>query len=185
MSTIDSILSENRIFPPSAEFQAQSAVSGLEAYRALCAEAERDYEGFWARLARENLSWSKPFTQTLDESQAPFFRWFHDGELNVSANCIDRHLPLLANKIALVFEADDGHVRRVTYAELGRLVGAFANGLKSLGVGKGDRVVVYMPMSVEAVVAMQLVNFASWLSASASAPRESPAAEFWNKPRAC
>jgi acetyl-CoA synthetase len=155
MSTIDSILTESRVFPPSDKFRSQAEVSGREAYDALCAEAAADYQGFWGRQGREQLAWHKPFTQVLDESRAPFYRWFHDGELNVSHNCIDRHLPLLANKVALIFEADDGHVRRVTYAELSRLVGQFANGLKSLGVAKGDRVVVYMPMSIEAVVAMQ------------------------------
>jgi acetyl-CoA synthetase len=155
MSNIDSILTETRIFPPSAAFRENAAVPSMEAYNALCQQATNDYEGFWARLAREELSWHKPFTKVLDESNAPFYRWFYDGELNVSVNCIDRHLPLLANKVALIFEADDGHVRRVTYAELSRLVGKFANGLKSLGVSKGDRVVIYMPMSIEAVVAMQ------------------------------
>jgi acetyl-CoA synthetase len=142
-------------FPPSETFRERALVSGMDAYRALCEEAESDYEGFWARMARENLSWQRLFTQTLDESNAPFYQWFHDGLLNVSYNCIDRHLPVLANKIALIFESDNGTVRRVTYAELSRLVGQFANGLKSLGVTKGDRVIIYMPMSIEAVVAMQ------------------------------
>jgi acetyl-CoA synthetase len=155
MSTIDSILVEHRVFPPSETFRERALVSGMDAYRALCEEAESDYEGFWARMARENLSWQRLFTQTLDESNAPFYQWFHDGLLNVSYNCIDRHLPVLANKIALIFESDNGTVRRVTYAELSRLVGQFANGLKSLGVTKGDRVIIYMPMSIEAVVAMQ------------------------------
>lgn len=155
MSSIDSILVESRVFPAPDDFRRRANVPGMEAYNALCEQAESDYEGFWARLARENLAWHKPFTQTLDESKAPFYRWFHDGELNVSFNCIDRHLPLLANKIALIFESDNGTVRRVTYAELARLVGQFANGLKSLGVTKGDRVIIYMPMSIEAVVAMQ------------------------------
>lgn len=155
MSTIDSVLVENRSFPPSAEFQRKANVPGMEAYKALCEEAEKDYEGFWANLARENLHWHKPFTQTLDETDPPFYRWFLNGEMNVSYNCIDRHLPELANKLALIFESDNGTVRRVTYAELSRLVGQFANGLKSLGVNKGDRVVIYMPMSIEVVVAMQ------------------------------
>lgn len=155
MSTIESVLVEKRVFPPSAQFQQQANVPGMEAYRELCAQAEHDYEGFWGGLARENLSWHKPFTQVLDESRPPFYRWFHDGEMNVSYNCIDRHLPLLSNKLALIFESDNGTVRRVTYAELARLVGQFANGLKSLGVHKGDRVVIYMPMSIEVVVAMQ------------------------------
>lgn len=155
MSSIDSILVENRVFPPAETFSRAATVSGMAAYRALCAQAEQDYEGFWAQLARAQLSWHKPFTQVLDESRAPFYRWFHDGELNISYNCIDRHLPLLANKIALIFEADDGHVRRVTYAELSRLVGQFAHALKAQGIGRGDRVIIYLPMSVEAVVAMQ------------------------------
>ncbi|MES2917290.1 MAG: acetate--CoA ligase [Pseudomonadota bacterium] len=155
MSNIESVLHENRVFPPSADFQKRANVSGRDAYDALCAEAAADYEGFWGRQAREQLAWHRPFTQVLDESDAPFYRWFHDGELNVSYNCIDRHLPLLANKLALIFESDNGTARRVTYAELGRLVGQFANGLLSLGVTKGDRVVIYMPMSIEAVVAMQ------------------------------
>jgi acetyl-CoA synthetase len=155
MSSIDSILTETRVFPPSDAFRVNANVSGMEGYNALCEQASQDYEGFWARQARENLTWSKPFTQVLDESTPPFYRWFHDGELNVSYNCLDRHLPLLANKLAIIFESDNGTVTRVTYAELHRRVCQFANGLKALGVNKGDRVIVYMPMSIEAVVAMQ------------------------------
>jgi acetyl-CoA synthetase len=154
-STIDTVLHENRHFPPSAEFAAKARISGMAAYRALCKQAEDDYEGFWAGLARQNLSWKKPFTQVLDESNAPFFSWFADGELNVSYNCLDRHLPELANKLAIIFESDNGTVTRVTYAELHRKVCQLANGLKSLGITKGDRVLIYMPMSIEAVVAMQ------------------------------
>ncbi|HEX5276210.1 MAG TPA: acetate--CoA ligase [Fluviicoccus sp.] len=154
-STIESVLHENRHFPPSAEFAAKARVSGMEAYHALCRQAAEDYEGFWAGLARERLSWKRPFTQVLDESNAPFYSWFADGELNVSYNCLDRHLPELANKLAIIFESDNGTVTRVTYAELHRKVCQLANGLKSLGITKGDRVLVYMPMSIEAVVAMQ------------------------------
>ena len=88
---------------------------------ALYAEAERDFEGFWARLARENLAWHKPFTQALDESNAPFYKWFHDGELNASYNCLDRNLERgLGDKVAIIFEADDGKVTKVTYRELHR-----------------------------------------------------------------
>jgi acetyl-CoA synthetase len=155
MASIESILTETRVFPPSAEFQAQANVSGMEAYQALCAEAEQDYAGFWGRLARENISWHKPFTQVLDESEAPFYRWFHDGEMNVSYNCLDRHLATQPDKIALIFEADDGQITRVSYQELHQRVCRFANALKQLKVGKGDRVIIYMPMSIEAVVAMQ------------------------------
>ena len=155
MSTIESILHENRVFPPAADFVKQANVSGMPAYQALCAEAEKDYEGFWARLARENILWHKPFSKVLDERKAPFFEWFGDGELNVSYNCLDRHLNNQPNKIAIIFEADDGAVTKITYKQLYHLVCQFANGLKSVGVRSGDRVIVYMPMSIEAVIAMQ------------------------------
>ncbi|RPI45964.1 MAG: acetate--CoA ligase, partial [Betaproteobacteria bacterium] len=155
MATIESVLQENRIFPPSAEFVRHANVAGMQAYRALCDEAERDFAGFWARLAREHLSWREPFTQTLDESNAPFFKWFSDGKLNASYNCLDRHLQTQPDKTAIIFEADDGKVTRASYRELHERVCTMANGLKSLGIKKGDRVVIYMPMSIEAVCAMQ------------------------------
>jgi acetyl-CoA synthetase len=91
-SAIQSTLVENRVFEPSAETVAAARVGGMDAYQALCAEAEQDFEGFWAKRARENLSWHKPFTQTLDSSNAPFYQWFADGELNASFNCLDRHM---------------------------------------------------------------------------------------------
>ena len=145
-----------KTYYPSSDVVAKARISGMDAYRALCDEAERDFEGFWARLARENLAWHKPFTQTLDASGAPFYKWFVDGMINVSYNCLDRHVEAGAGaKTALVFEADDGTSTRVSYAELLERTAKFANGLKSLGVKKGDRVVIYMPMSVEGVVAMQ------------------------------
>ncbi len=127
----------------------------MDAYRAMCAEAERDFEGFWARHARAELLWKKPFTQTLDESNAPFFKWFHDGELNASYNCLDRHLATQPDKVAIIFEADDGTVTRITYKALYHEVCRFANALKAKGIQSGDRVLVYMPMSIQAVVAMQ------------------------------
>lgn len=127
----------------------------MESYKALCAEAERDLPAFWGRLAREHIAWRKPFTRVLDESDHPFFKWFDDGELNVSFNCLDRHLSTQPDKIAIIFEADDGTVTRSTYRELYQRVCRLANGLKSLGIRKGDRVIIYMPMSIEAVVAMQ------------------------------
>ncbi len=141
---------------PPADLVADAAVSGMAAYEALCAEAERDYEGYWARLARELVTWKTPFTQVLNSSSAPFYKWFEDGTLNVSYNCLDRNVERgLGDKTAIVFEADDGAVSRVTYRELLAQVGRMANALKARGVKKGDRVVVYMPMSVEGVVAMQ------------------------------
>jgi len=155
MSTIESVLHETRAFPPSEAFVKQANISGKAAYEAMCREAERDMPGFWAKLARENLKWTKPFTQVLDESNAPFFKWFHDGELNASYNCLDRHLSTQPDKVAIIFEADDGKVTKVTYKELYHRVCQFANALKSKGVQKGERVLIYMPMSIEAVVAMQ------------------------------
>ena len=155
MSNIESVLNEMRVFEPSAEFVNQANVSGMPTYQALCKSAEQDYPGFWAKLARETLQWKKPFTKSLDESNAPFFKWFEDGELNVSYNCLDIHLADQPEKIAIIFEADDGKVSKVSYRELHGRVCQFANGLKSRGIKKGDRVVIYMPMSIEAVVAMQ------------------------------
>jgi acetyl-CoA synthetase len=143
-------------FAPSAEFVKQATISGMDAYKALCAEAEKDYAGYWARLAREHLSWKKPFTQVLDESNAPFFKWFADGTLNASYNCLDRNVEAgLGDKVAIVFEADDGAVTRVTYRQLLAQVSQFANGLRARGINKGDRVLIYMSMGVEGIVAMQ------------------------------
>ena len=153
--TIESVLHETRTFPPSAEFVKQANISGMAAYDKLCAEAEQDFTGFWGRLAREHVLWQKPFTQVLDESNAPFFKWFADGKLNASYNCLDRHLKTQPDKVAIIFEADDGKVTRITYQELYRRVCMMANGLKSLNIKKGDRVLIYLPMSIEAVVAMQ------------------------------
>lgn len=156
MAGIESAKQESRVFLPSAEFVKNATISGMDAYNALCAEAEQDYEGFWARLARENIVWQKPFTQVLDESNAPFYQWFADGHLNASYNCLDRNLDNgNADKTAIIFEADDGTSTPISYRELHRMVCKFANGLKSLGVKKGDRVVIYMSMSVEGVAAMQ------------------------------
>jgi acetyl-CoA synthetase len=155
MSTILSVLQENRIFPPSEAFARQANIPSMDAYRKLCEEAEQDYAGFWARLAREHLLWHKPFTRSLDDSNAPFFKWFEDGTLNASYNCLDRHLETQPEKTAIIFEADDGKVTRISYRDLYRRVCAMANGLKRLGIKNGDRVIIYMPMSIEVVVAMQ------------------------------
>ncbi len=147
---------ETRLYPPPAEFAAKAAVSGVAAYKALCDEAERDYEGYWARLAREHVAWKKPFTQVLDQSNSPFFKWFSDGQLNVSYNCLDRQVEAgLGDKTAIIFEADNGDVTKVSYKQLLSKVSQFANGLKKLGIKKGDRVIIYMSMGVEGIVAMQ------------------------------
>ena len=153
---IETVLHESRIFEPPADFVRQATISGMARYEKLCADASKDHAGFWAGLAREHVVWHKPFTKTLDESNAPFFKWFEDGELNVSYNCLDRHLGTpVENKLALIFEADDGTVTKVTYKELHQRVCQFANGLKALGYRKGERAIIYMPMSIEGVVAMQ------------------------------
>ncbi|MBS0353485.1 MAG: acetate--CoA ligase [Proteobacteria bacterium] len=145
-----------KFYYPSEEVVKNAAVSGMEAYKALCAEAEQDYEGFWGKRAKELIEWQTPFTQVLDESQAPFFKWFADGKLNVSYNCLDRQVKNgLGDKVALIFEGDKGDITKVTYSDLLGRVSKFANALKSQGVKKGDRVVIYLPMSIEGVVAMQ------------------------------
>ena len=143
-------------YEPPAALVAAARVSGMPAYQALVDEAERDYEGYWGRLAREFLSWKTPFTKVLDSSNAPFFKWFEDGTLNASYNCLDRQVERgLGDKTALIFEADDGGVTKVTYSELLARVAQFANALRARGVKKGDRVVIYMSMSIEGVAAMQ------------------------------
>src|SRR6186997_3497113 len=154
-SNIETVLQEKRVFPPAPAFVKQANISGMDAYRKLVAEAERDFEGFWARLAKEHLLWHKPFSKVLDESKAPFFRWFYDGELNASYNCLDRHLKTIGDKVAIIFEADDGKVTKITYKQLYHEVCRFANALKAKGIKKADRVLIYMPMSIQAVVAMQ------------------------------
>ncbi|MEK6806747.1 MAG: acetate--CoA ligase [Pseudomonadota bacterium] len=153
-NNIDSVLQEHRKFPPSAAFVAKARLDAAK-LAALHAEAQKDSVAFWSRLAREELSWHKPFTQTLDESRAPNYQWFGDGQLNVSVNCIDRHLEKRGDKIAIRFEGEKGDTRTLTYRELHAEVCKLANGLKSLGVQKGDRVNIYLPMTPEAVIAMQ------------------------------
>jgi len=156
MSNTETPSHEHKPYPPAASVVAAATISGVATYDALCQEAERDYEGYWARLAREHLSWKQPFEKVLNSSDAPFFKWFEDGRLNVSYNCLDRNVEAgQGDKTAIIFETDDGSVRRVSYRELLALVSRFANGLKSLGIKKGDRVVIYMPMSVEGIAAMQ------------------------------
>ena len=147
---------DNHLYPPPAALAKAAHVSGMDAYNALCAEAEADHEAFWARQARELLSWKKPFTTVLDSSNAPFFKWFGDGTLNASYNCLDRQVEAgLGQKVAIIFEADDGKVSKVTYGELLERTCRLANAMRARGVKKGDRVVIYIGMSVEGVVAMQ------------------------------
>ncbi|MBT3065206.1 acetate--CoA ligase [Rhodoferax sp. U11-2br] len=155
-SAIESVLVENRVFEPSEATVKAARISGMDAYNALCAEAANDFEGFWARLARENVVWNKPFTKVLDESNAPFYTWFEDGELNASYNCLDKHMGTPnENKVAVIFESDGGEVTKTTYKELLAKVSQFANALTARGIQKGDRVLIYMPMTLEGVIAMQ------------------------------
>ncbi|WP_218510566.1 acetate--CoA ligase [Variovorax sp. dw_308] len=155
-TNIESVLVETRVFPPDDRATKGARISGMAAYEALCKEAETDFDGFWTRLARENVQWTKPFTRTLDESNAPFYQWFGDGELNASANCLDKHIGTpTEDKIAIIFEADDGAITQITYKDLLTRVSQFANALKAQGIKKGDRVIVYMPMTIEGVIAMQ------------------------------
>ncbi len=148
--------SEATLYPPPAALQAAAHVAGPAAYDQLVAEAAADYEGYWSRLAREFLSWKKPFTKGLNSDEAPFFKWFEDGTLNASYNCLDRHVEAgRGDRTAIIFEADDGAVTKVSYRELLDRVCRFANALRARGIRKGDRVLIYMSMSVEGVAAMQ------------------------------
>jgi acetyl-CoA synthetase len=145
-----------KVYQPPADLAQAAHVAGMDAYNKLVAEADADPEAYWARLAREFLSWKTPFKQVLDASDAPFYKWFADGTLNVSYNCLDRNVERgLGERTAIIFEADDGAVTEVSYKQLLAQVGRFANALKARGVRKGDRVVIYMPMSIEGVAAMQ------------------------------
>lgn len=151
---IESTLLENRRFPPSKTFTKSSTIN-QDKLNDLYQKAANNHEGFWSDVAKQEIDWFKPFTQTLDASNAPFFKWFADGELNVSYNCLDRQLEKNADKIAIIFEGEPGDIKHVTYLELYQKVCLFANALKKQGVVKGDRVIIYMPMITEAVVAMQ------------------------------
>ena len=147
---IDALSYEQRKFPPSAEFKANAIVSDQSLYL----EGERDLEAYWARHARELVSWAQPFTKTL-EWDLPYAEWFSDGTLNVSYNCLDRHvLAGRGDKVAFYWEGEPGDSRVITYAQLLDEVQRFANVLKSLGIKKGDRVNIYLPMIPEAAVAM-------------------------------
>ena len=150
LNAIDALSYEQRKFPPSPEFKASAIVSDQSLYE----EGERDFEAYWARHARELVSWSQPFTKTL-EWDPPYAEWFSDGTLNVSYNCLDRHvLAGRGDKVAFYWEGEPGDSRVITYTELLEEVQKFANVLKGLGIKKGDRVNIYLPMIPEAAVAM-------------------------------
>tara|TARA_B100001079_G_scaffold24417_1_gene18751 strand:+ start:103 stop:2058 length:1956 start_codon:yes stop_codon:yes gene_type:complete len=150
---IESVLKENRVFEPPRQFVEDAALKPADV-EALYSAAEADHEGFWADQARKHLDWHKDFSTTLDDTNAPFFKWFTDGKINVSYNCLDRHLSAKADKTAIIFEADDGSVEHISYADLHARVCRFANALKAKGLAKGDRAVIYLPNVPEATIAM-------------------------------
>ena len=152
---IESINHEGRIFNPSDETVNTANVSGMDSYKVICNKFTKNYEESWGELARELLLWEKPFTKILNEDKAPFYKWFEDGKINASYNCLDRHLKKQPNKIAFIFEGDNGLVKTITYKDLYHKVCEFANGLKTLSLDVGDRVIIYLPMTIEAVIAMQ------------------------------
>jgi acetyl-CoA synthetase len=151
---IKSVLQEGRLFAPAESFRKHANVKANTLER-MYAKAAEDYIGFWADLAVEQIAWMRPFTVPLDDSDAPNYRWFVDGQLNVSYNCLDVHLAAQGEKVAIVFEGEPGDVRKLTYAQLHGEVCRCANALKERGVSRGDRVVIYMPLIPEAVIAMQ------------------------------
>jgi acetyl-CoA synthetase len=148
-------MSQKQIFQPNKAFAKEANIKNMCEYKELQDRALEDYEGFWGDMAKEKLEWIEPFDNVLDESNAPFVKWFDGGKLNVATQCIDRHLDTKKNKTAILFEGDRGDVQNITYLDLYKNVNRFANLLKEdFGVQKGDRVVIYMPMIPEAAYAM-------------------------------
>src|ERR1700733_14443567 len=154
---IKSSLLEERTFAPAPAFPARAVVSPADAEK-LRQHAREDNVGFWMQLAARELSWQTPFTVGLDDSKAPNYRWFTDGRLNASANCLDVHLSARGHKTAVIFEGEPGDVRRLSYRELHAEVCRFANALKDQGIARGDRVIIYMPLVPEILVAMHACN---------------------------
>lgn len=155
MPSIESMHTEKRIFYPKKNIIKKARISSLQQYQNICKKAEDNYEGFWGELANELLIWHKPFTKILNEQTPPFFKWFEDGKLNASYNCLDRHLKTQPNKKAIIFESDNGDVTSLSYLELYKKVCQFTNGLKTLNLKLGDRIIIYLPMGIEAIIAMQ------------------------------
>ncbi len=151
---IDTVMQEKRLFPPSAEFASQASINSLEQYQKLWDDANENSEAFWDKLAKEELHWFEPYTKVL-EWKEPFAKWFVGGKTNAAYNCLDRHLGTpTANKAAILWEGEPGDQRTLTYQQLHREVCKFANVLKKLGVGQGDVVSIYMPMTPELAIAM-------------------------------
>ena len=143
------------VFEPNPEFAQNAAIKSMDEYWELQNRAKEDYEGFWKSFADEKIDWLAPYDKVLDESDAPFYKWFTNGKLNVCNQCVDRHLADKADKTAILFEGDRGDVEHISYAELSLRVNKMANLLREhFGIRKGDRVVLYMPMIPEAAYAM-------------------------------
>ncbi|WP_200762141.1 acetate--CoA ligase [Nitrosophilus alvini] len=152
---IESVLREERIFYPNPEITAKSNIKSMEEYEKLVAWAEKDFEGFWDYFAKEKINWLKPYEKVLDDSEAPHYKWFINGKLNITEQCLDRHLEKRGEKTAILFEGEPGDIRKITYKELYGEVNRVANLLKhKFGIKKGDRIVIYMPMIPEAAIAM-------------------------------
>lgn len=143
------------IYQPNPQYASTAAIKSMDEYHALMNQAKEDYEGFWGSYAKEKIDWFKPFDTVLNESEAPFYKWFEGGQLNVAHQCIDRHLATRKNKAAIIFEGDNGDQKILTYRELAYEVNRTANMFKNqFGITKGDRVVLYMPMIPEAAISM-------------------------------
>jgi acetyl-CoA synthetase len=151
--TIKSVSREGRLFPPSKEFTARAVINDAAAYEKLYRRSIDDPEGFWAETARAELTWIRDFKKVLDW-KLPYSKWFEDGQINLSANCLDRHLATRGDKVAIEWEGEPGDSVKLTYRELHAEVCKFANAMKALGIVAGDRVAIYMPMIPEAAVAM-------------------------------
>jgi acetyl-CoA synthetase len=151
---IQSTLHENRTFPPSSDFIKSASLSSAK-LESLYDEAQQNHTLFWSQQAKKEIDWYQDFETVIDDSNAPFYRWFPDGKLNVSYNCLDRHLADRGDKTAIIFEGEPGDTQHISYRELHQRVCVFSNALKSQGIHKGDRVIIYMPMIAEAVIAMQ------------------------------
>ncbi|MDD3325346.1 MAG: acetate--CoA ligase [Sulfurospirillaceae bacterium] len=145
----------SQVFEPNRALSREAKVKNMCEYKELCLQADEDYEGYWDKLAKEKIDWIEPYTRVLNEDNAPFYKWFEGGKLNVTHNCLGRHLKTRKNKVAIIFEGELGEKRNITYLQLFYRVNRMANLLKNqFGIKKGDRVVLYMPMIPEAVFAM-------------------------------
>ena len=151
---IANVMNETRVFPPSSEFSQKASIGSMQAYESIYNHSIADTEKFWESQAREHLHWFEPFTKTLDW-QEPFAKWFLGGKTNVSYNCLDAHVKAgRGDRVAFHWEGEPGDTRTITYAELTKEVSRFAAALTKLGIQKGDRVSIYMPMVPELPVAM-------------------------------